>query len=86
GQDIPLLRRNLQREHATRLAYSLLRPSASMPADARAVARADVRQLRAEIAAAQNRATFSAEAKAHLAETAQTLDDALKAPVIRATI
>ena len=31
GTDINLLRRNLQREHATRLAGALLRPAASMP-------------------------------------------------------
>jgi hypothetical protein len=86
GQDIPLLRRNLQREHVSRLANSLLRPTATMPADARAVARADARQLRGEIAAAGRRSGYSAEARAHLEETLQTLDDALKAPVLRSTI
>jgi hypothetical protein len=86
GQDITLLRRNLQREHATRLATSLLRPAATMPADARAVARADAKALRAEIAAAQARSTYSAEAKAHLAETLQTLDEALRAPIVRSTV
>ena len=36
GQDIDLFRRNLQREHANRVAGALVRPSGSMPADARA--------------------------------------------------
>jgi hypothetical protein len=50
-RDIPLFRRNLQREHATRLASALLRASASMPTDARAQLRADATLLRAELAA-----------------------------------
>jgi hypothetical protein len=86
GDDIPVLRRNLQREHLARLSAALLRPVATMPADARAVARADARALRAEIAAAQNRKTLSAEARAHLAESLQSLDEALKAPVVRTTL
>ena len=86
GRDIPLLRRNLQREHATRLAVSLLRPSASMPADARALLRAEAKTLRAEIAAAQGRPGYSVEAKAHLAETLASLDEALKAPLVRQAV
>jgi hypothetical protein len=50
GRDITLFRRNLQREHATRLATALLRPSATMPTDARAQLRADARLLRTELA------------------------------------
>jgi hypothetical protein len=83
GKDIPLLRRNLQREHATRIATYLLRPSTSMPTDARAVLRADARLLRAEITAAQSRGSFSPEARAHLAEALATLDEALKSSIVR---
>ena len=86
GQDINLLRRNLQREYVSHLTRQLLRPVASMPADARAIARADAKALRREIAAVQSRKGYSAEARAHLAETLQTLDEALKAPVVRGTI
>jgi hypothetical protein len=86
GQDITLLRRNLQREYVSHLTRQLLRPVASMPADARAIARADAKALRREIAAVQSRKGYSAEARAHLAETLQTLDEALKAPVVRGTI
>jgi hypothetical protein len=86
GRDIPLLRRNLQREHATRIATALLKPSASMPADARALLRAQAKSLRVEVAAAQARPGLSPEAKAHLEETAAALDEALKAPLVRQVV
>jgi hypothetical protein len=86
GQDIPLIRRNLQREHINRIAAALLRPSATVPADARALLRAEAAALRIEIAAAQNRAAISKEARAHLAQAAITLDEALKAPVVRQSV
>ena len=41
GNDITLFRRNLQREYALRVANALVRPSDSMPADARALLRVD---------------------------------------------
>jgi hypothetical protein len=83
GRDIPLFRRNLQREHATRVAGALLRPSGSMPTDARAQLRADARRLRTELAAAQSGKGYSTEAQAHLAEALAMLDEALKAPIVR---
>jgi hypothetical protein len=83
GRDINQFRRNLQREHATKLAGALLRPASSMPADARALMRADARALRADIEAAQRRNGLSVEAKAHLAETLAMLDEALRAPLVR---
>ncbi len=86
AQDIPLLRRNLQREYVVRLGTTLLKPAVTMPADARAVARADAKALRDEIAAARTRGAYSAEARAHLAESQQALDEALKAPIVRGTL
>jgi hypothetical protein len=83
GRDITLFRRNLQREHATRLATALLRPSGSMPTDARAQLRADAKRLRSDLAAAQSRPAYSPEAQAHLAEALAMLDEALKAPIVR---
>ena len=83
GKDIALLRRNLQREHAGKLAAALLRPAASMPADARAIIRADARALRAELGSVGARNDFSPAAKAHIAEMTEMLDEALKAPVVR---
>ena len=64
----------------------LLRPAASMPADARALMRADAKTLRAEVAAAQGRRAYSIEARAHLAETLALLDEALKAPLVRQSV
>ena len=83
GRDIDLLRRNLQREHASRVANVLLRPSASMPADARSQLRAEAQSLRAELAKAQRGNGYSPEAKAHMAEIASMLDEVLKAPLVR---
>ena len=86
GRDITPMRRNLQREHLARLATSLLRPSMTMPADARSLQREQARALRREIAAVQNRASFSKETKAHLAEAQNQLDEALKAPIVRQAV
>jgi hypothetical protein len=82
GKDIELFRRNLQREHANRLAGALVRPSSAMPADARSLLRIQARALRADLAAAA-KAGYSPEAKAHVAETISTLDEALKASLVR---
>jgi hypothetical protein len=82
GKDITLFRRNLQREYVTRVADALIRPSAAMPADARALLRQDASKLRGELLRASTR-NMSAEAKAHVAEMATMLDEAQKAPVVR---
>ncbi len=53
-----------------------------MPADARALLRADARALRDELAAARRRGLHSSkETQAHIAESLSTLDEALKAPL-----
>jgi hypothetical protein len=86
GRDIPLLRRNLQREYISHITRQILRPVATMPADARAIARADAKSLRREMTAAMGKPGYSAEARAHLAESVETLDEALKAPLVRGTL
>ena len=83
GRDIPLIRRNLQREYVARITAVILRPVAAMPADARALLRADAKQLRDDIVARKRVAKNSPETRAHLAEIHASLDDALRAPVIR---
>jgi Met-zincin/Domain of unknown function (DUF5117) len=83
GDDIPLIRRNLQREYVARVAAVLLRPNAAMPADARALLRADAVRLRSELATVRRRANASPETRAHVAECLATLDDALKATSVR---
>jgi hypothetical protein len=83
GQDIPLIRRNLQRDYVSRVSVVLLRPATTMPADARALLRADAVQLRGELAAASRQRHASPETRAHLAESLAVLDDALKAASVR---
>ena len=86
GEDIPLIRRNLQREYVMRVATIVLRPAPTMPADARALLRADAQKLRTELAAAQKRNRLSTETRAHVAESLATIDEALKAPLMRQTL
>ncbi len=83
GEDIPLIRRNLQREYVSRVAGALVKPTPTMPADARALLRADAIKLRGELAATAKRNRISVETKAHIAESLAVLDEALKAPLMR---
>jgi len=85
GKDITLFRRNLQREYVTRVADALLRPSGSMPADARALLRVEATRLRADLLRAPTR-RMSEEAKAHILEMAAMLDEAQKAPIVRQAV
>lgn len=80
--DIPLMRRNLQREHVKRMA-NLLTAGESAPADARALQRENARALVAQLKAAQQRKGLSKEARAHLADSRNTLEEALRAPMQR---
>ena len=81
--DIPLMRRNLQREHVRRVAWMLTRTNPGTPADARALQRENARSLVAKLAVAEKRPGLSREARAHLAESRDTLSEALKAPMQR---
>jgi hypothetical protein len=54
-----------------------------MPADARALLRADAVQLRDELTAMQKRPRTSVETRAHVADSLALLDEALKAPMMR---
>jgi hypothetical protein len=82
GKDISSMRRNLQREHLKRIANTLVRPAPSTPADARSLLRENAVQLQKEIAAALAK-PMSKEAKAHLAESLNSISEALKAPLAR---
>jgi hypothetical protein len=83
GRDISVFRRNLQREHLKRVAGTLLRPSQTVQADARALQRENAKQLLGLIKAAKTKPSLSKEARAHLAECENTLEEALKAPLQR---
>ncbi|MCC7098036.1 MAG: hypothetical protein IT500_00450, partial [Rubrivivax sp.] len=81
--DIPALRRDLQREHAARLAAVLLRPSAQGRADQRSLLRQQAHGLLARIDTAQRRPGLSAEARAHLVDVAELLRQGLNARINR---
>jgi len=81
--DIPVLRRELQREHVNRLAGLLLHPATLSRADARGLVRAQSKVLLARIQAASKRKALSAEARAHLQDSADTLSQALTAKLER---
>jgi hypothetical protein len=83
GRDIGSFRRNLQREYLRRIASTLLRSSQTVQADSRALQRENAKQLLAQIKVAKPRSTYSKEARAHLAECENTLEEALKAPLLR---
>jgi hypothetical protein len=83
GGDISTMRRNLQREHIRRIANALTKPNATTPADARSLMRRDAVQLQGQIRGAMGKMN-SVEAKAHLEESLNTLNEALKATLQRA--
>ena len=82
GGPIPGPRRDLQREHLRRVATVLIRPASTTPSDATALFREEAKQLSSEIKGALPRSRDT-QTRAHLAEAAGTLDDALKAPIVR---
>ena len=83
GKDISGMRRNLQREHLKRVVAALLRVSATTPADVRSLQRENALRLQRELRSAMGK-PVSREAKAHLAESYETLEQALKASMLRA--
>jgi hypothetical protein len=80
---IPGPRRDLQREHLRRIATVLTRPSSTTPSDAVALFREEAKGLSAQIKAASRSGNRDALTRAHLIESAGTLDEALKAPLVR---
>lgn len=83
GRDIDSLRRNLQREHARRLASALVRPTSAAAADVRAAVRAVALKLEADLRRHIGNARLNAATRAHIAEMQAVLAEALKAPLIR---
>ena len=62
---------------------AVLGPSGGYPADARALMRQNARQLQAWLVAAADKPGLSPETRAHYSEAADSLAEALKAPMIR---
>ncbi len=84
GADISASRRELQRDHVNRVASLLLRPGALSRSDARSLLRAQAQGLLARIQHASKSRRLSADARAHLRDSADTLSQALTARVQRA--
>lgn len=80
---IDSLRRNLQREHLKRLASTLVRPASSAAADVRAVHRLVAERLLVDLKRSLAAKGWPDIARAHLSESAQTLDEALRAPLVK---
>ena len=84
--EIDSLRRNLQREHVRRLAAALLRPASSAAADVRPVMRQAALRLQARLSATLGGAggkASSALTRAHLDDSLATLNEALKASLVK---
>ncbi|MBL8304036.1 MAG: zinc-dependent metalloprotease [Ideonella sp.] len=88
GADISGTRRELQREHLNRLANLLLRPASYSRADARGLVRVEAQALmqRLDRAAARGSAGMGPETRAHLADSADTLRQALGAKLPRSSV
>ncbi len=86
SNDISAPRRELQREYLNRLAATVLRASGAARADAKSLLREQARELLARINGATRRGGLSAEARAHLADGAETLTQALAARLQRAGV
>ena len=83
GGDISSMRRNLQREHLKRVSAALIKASGTTPADARSLQRENAIALSNQIRGGMGK-PMSKEARAHLSESLNTLNEALKAPMQRA--
>ena len=83
ARDVDSLRRNLQREHLRRLATALVRPGSAAATDVRSVHRMVAERLEAELKRSLAAKGWSDIARAHLSESAQTLTEALKAPLMK---
>jgi hypothetical protein len=81
--DIAPLRREVQRDHVNRIAALLIRPGSAARADTRSTVRAQARALLEKIRTASHRPGLSDETKAHLADSADTLEQALAARLQR---
>jgi hypothetical protein len=86
GKPITAPRRDLQREHVNRLSAGLLKP-VNTRADGRGLLRAQAVDVLAKIDAALRRGTQrDAQTRAHLQDSADSLRQALTAPLTRAAV
>jgi hypothetical protein len=76
-------RRDLQRDHVNRLSLAVVRPTATGRADLRGELREQARALLAKLEAAQRGKGLEPATRAHLADSADTLRQALAATIQR---
>jgi len=74
----------VQRAHVNAIATLLIRPGTATRSDTRSVVRVQAKALLERIEAARRRPGLSEEARAHLADSADTLEQALNARLQRA--
>ena len=86
GAAIAARRRELQREHVNRLAGLMLRPQALSRTDARGSLRVEARALAERLDRAARRPVADADTRAHLQDSAETLNQALAARLERAGV
>ena len=86
GRTIPPMRRELQRDHVNRLALAVLRPVGTPRADARGLLREQTKALLARLQTAHGRSGRDAQTRAHLADSADTLRQALAAQMPRLSL
>jgi hypothetical protein len=81
---IPSARRDLQRDHVNRLSMAVVRPTGTGRADVRGHLREQARSLLARLdATLKARPGLDTETRAHLADSADTLRQALAATIVR---
>jgi hypothetical protein len=83
GSDIDRLRRNLQREHLRRVQSLLIRGAGTLPPDALSLVRMEAVELQGQLRGAVNSPKLSIESRAHLQDSLSTLNEALKASMLR---
>ncbi len=76
-------RRDLQRDHLTRLSLAVVRPGNNGRADSRGLLRLQARQLLTKLEAAQRRSKADEATRSHLADSLDTLRQALAATIQR---
>ena len=83
GEEIHSIRRNLQRSHLNRLVEMVLQPEAGTPEDATTLARADLRWIVERCERILGLSRLGPMTRAHLLETKERAEAALKAPIQR---
>ena len=87
GGAIVAARRDLQREHVNRLAAAMLRPAPQARADARGLMREQALALQGKLdAALRGSSAMDAETRTHLRDSADSLRQAIAAPMSRVGI